>query len=202
MAAADTPPDFVREEFPEGAAEWDDPFSRRRFLKLMGASLSLAGLCGCLRQPEAKIVPYVSQPETVVPGVPQYYASTMVFNGYGRGVVVESHEGRPTKIEGNPKHPASRGAADVFMQASILELSDPDRSQNVMRLGQASTWGTFHGFLQQEINKLRQAGGDFSRLRILTQTITSPTLNSQLQAILKTYPGHSGTILSRSIPIA
>ncbi len=197
MAESEEAPEFVRQEFPEGAAEWNDPFSRRHFLKLMGASLSLAGLCGCVREPEAKIVPYVVPPETMVPGIAQYFASTFTFCGFGRGVVVESHEGRPTKIEGNPKHPASRGAADIFMQASILDLYDPDRAQSVTRLGQVSTWGTFQAFLRQQIGKLKQeataasggAGGGFSKLRILTEGITSPTLHDQIQAVLKLYPG-------------
>src|SRR4051794_17577848 len=95
--------------------------SRRNFVKLLGASIALAGLDGCTRMPASNILPYVNQPE-LTPGVPQYYATSMVFEGYATGLLVESHEGLPSKIEGNPDHPASLGAAGVHEQASILQL--------------------------------------------------------------------------------
>ena len=102
----------------------NNDWSRRNFLTLMGASLALAGLAGC-RRPEQKIVPYVKPPEEITPGIPQYYATTMPFGTSSYGLVVESHEGRPTKIEGNPKHPSSLGASNAWIQASILGLYDP-----------------------------------------------------------------------------
>src|SRR5919197_6710763 len=109
-----------------------DPLARRSFLKLLGASIALAGLDGCSRVPPTNILPYVDQPE-LTPGVPVYYATAMVLDGYATGLLVESHEGRPTKIEGNPDHPASLGAAGVFEQASVLQLYDPHRAKRVRR---------------------------------------------------------------------
>src|SRR5438128_8408434 len=117
---------------------------RREFLKLMRASLALAGLSGCsVRQPVEKIVPYVRQPEEVVLGKALFYATAMTLGGYAIGLLVESHEGRPTKIEGNPDHPASLGATDVFAQASVLGLYDPDRSQTPLHLGEIRGWSDF-----------------------------------------------------------
>src|SRR5688572_28917427 len=135
--------EMLHREFPAAASEFTDEVSRRRFLKLMGASIALAGVAGCTYKPEEKIVPYVNQPEQVVPGRPLYFATVQTRNGYARGVLVESHEGRPTKIEGNPQHPASLGSSDVHMQASLLDLYDPDRSQTVTRAGREATWSDF-----------------------------------------------------------
>jgi molybdopterin-containing oxidoreductase family iron-sulfur binding subunit len=109
---------FLKQEFPQQAAGWFDGVSRRDFLKLMGASLALAGLNACRATPlDEKIVPYVNQPEEIVPGRPLFFATAFPMRGVGAGVLVESHEGRPTKIEGNPNHPASLGATDAFAQA-------------------------------------------------------------------------------------
>ena len=107
--------------FPEQASEWNDPKGRRQFLKLMSASLALAGVGACTKQPPEKIIPYVRQPEDIVPGRPLFFATAIPFGGIAQPVLVESHKGRPTKIEGNPEHPASLGATDVFTQAAILE---------------------------------------------------------------------------------
>lgn len=111
--------EFLHREFPHGASEWTDPVGRRAFLRLMGASLALAGLGACTRQPAEKILPYVRAPEQVVPGKPLFFATAMTLGGIASGVLAESHMGRPTKIEGNPGHPASLGATDLFAQASI-----------------------------------------------------------------------------------
>src|SRR5262245_1593317 len=125
--------EMLEREFPDAASEWDDSTSRRTFLKVMGASLALGGMGvgGCVKPTTEKIVPYVRQPEELIPGKPLYFATAFTLNGYARGIVVESHEGRPTKIEGNEKHPASLGAADAITQAHILNLYDPDRAQVV-----------------------------------------------------------------------
>jgi molybdopterin-containing oxidoreductase family iron-sulfur binding subunit len=184
-------PEFVeslQREFPRQAGEWTDPAGRRNFLKLMAASLGLAGLGlgGCLRQPEEKIVPYVRQPEEVIPGRPLYFATCTTLGGYATGVLVESHEGRPTKVEGNPDHPASLGATDAFAQAAILSLYDPDRSQTVMRGGRISTWGEFLTALTAEMVAVRDVRG--RGLAILTETVTSPTLADQLQSLLEELP--------------
>src|SRR5437773_11043216 len=137
---ADSPvfEEFVRREFPQQAEEWDDPIERRTFLKLMGASLALAGLSGCVIQPPEKIVPYVKQPEEEIPGRGLWFATAFSLGGVATPLLVRSNEGRPTKVEGNPDHPNNRRgdpndkgstATDIFAQASILTVYDPDRSQ-------------------------------------------------------------------------
>src|SRR5881394_2365804 len=130
---AETPEfqEMMHREFPAGASEWWDGVSRRSFLKLAAASLALAGLTACTKQPPHQILPYVRQPEGLVPGEPLFYATAMPFAGSAHGVLVKSHEGRPVKIEGNPDHPTTLGASDIWMQAAILDLYDPDRSQGV-----------------------------------------------------------------------
>src|SRR5215831_18101617 len=131
--------ELLEREFPRQHSEWIDPVSRRNFLKLAGASMALAGLAGCTKQPVEQILPYVRQPEELVPGRPMFYATAMPFAGYGIPVLVESHEFRPTKIEGNPQHPGSMGSTDIFAQGSILNLYDPDRSNTVTHMGEART---------------------------------------------------------------
>ncbi len=176
----------LHREFPKGASEWVDSVSRRGFLKVMGASMALAGMTGCVRLPLEPIVPYVRQPEDVIPGRPQFYATAMTLGGYGSPLLVESHLGRPTKIEGNDKHPASLGGTDIFAQAHILGLYDPDRSQSVVSMGDQQSWQAFltalHGPLTAQ--KALQGAG----VRILTPTISSPTLADQLRGFLKIYP--------------
>jgi MoCo/4Fe-4S cofactor protein with predicted Tat translocation signal len=159
LAATDEFEELLRREFPRQAGGWMGPISRRKFLKLMGASLALAGLSGCGSQPAEKIVPYVEAPEEIVPGKPLFYASALQTGGFARGVLVESHMGRPTKIEGNPRHPASLGATDVFAQASVLTLYDPDRSQAVSNAGRISSWEAFVAALTAQMQQQRAAGG-------------------------------------------
>src|SRR5687767_15778577 len=166
--------DFLHREFPQNASEWLDPVGRRNFLKLMGASLTLAGVSACTRQPDEAIVPYVRQPEELVPGKPLFYATAMPFAGAGMGLLVESHEGRPTKIEGNPDHPTSRGATDLFAQAAILNLYDPDRSQTLTHLGEIRTFDAFVAALKEVVTA--QQGSRGVGMRILSETVTSPTL--------------------------
>jgi molybdopterin-containing oxidoreductase family iron-sulfur binding subunit len=187
-ALSETPEfkDFLHREFPQNASEWLDPVGRRGFLKLMGASLALAGVSACTRQPDEELVPYVRQPEELVPGKPLFYATAMTMNGAGMGLLVESHEGRPTKIEGNPDHPSSRGATDLFAQASILGLYDPDRSQTLNNLGQIRPFEAFTAAMQPIMAAQKEKGG--AGLRILTETIASPTLASQLTTLLADYP--------------
>ncbi|HZN03375.1 MAG TPA: TAT-variant-translocated molybdopterin oxidoreductase, partial [Candidatus Polarisedimenticolia bacterium] len=131
--------EVLHREFPEGASEPPDGMSRRDILTLLGASVSLAGLAAC-RRPVHHIVPFVEPPEQVIPGVPRYYATTMPFGRSAVGLVVESHEGHPTKIEGNPRHPGSQGSSSVRAQAAILNLYDPDRGQHLLQGGQRKTW--------------------------------------------------------------
>jgi MoCo/4Fe-4S cofactor protein with predicted Tat translocation signal len=181
LSRSDDFDEFFAQEFPQQAVALDHGLHRRDFVKLMGASVALAGLTACNR-PAEKIIPYVKQPEDLIPGKPIFFASAMPLSGFGSGVLVESHMGRPTKIEGNPDHPSSLGATDAFMQASILGLYDPDRSQVVRHLGEISTWSEFIGALQAP---LKNPGA----LRLLTQTISSPTLGAQIQQLLAQYPG-------------
>ncbi len=181
--------EFLHREFPQGASEWLDPFGRRTFLKLMGASLALAGLAGCSTSAaptDKKIVPYVKPPEELVPGIPLYYATAMPLGGYATGLLAKSVEGRPIKVEGNPKHPASLGAADAFAQTSVLTLYDPDRSQAVNQGGLISSWGAFQDAMATALQN--QSNSQGAGLRLLTETVTSPTLASQIKALLGTYP--------------
>jgi molybdopterin-containing oxidoreductase family iron-sulfur binding subunit len=181
---------LVSRELPRHAAAWMDAMDRREFLKLMGASMALAGLSGCLSSapapPDEKIVPYVDQPEAIVPGKPLYFATAIPLQGFGRGVLVESHMGRPTKVEGNPQHPASLGASDAITQASLLGLYDPDRSHVISNAGRISTWDGFFSALNAELEAQRLSQG--AGLRILTETVTSPTLAQQLKQLLVKFP--------------
>src|SRR5438045_5016599 len=173
-------------EFPSQVDAITDPVARRTFLKLMGASLALAGVTACTRQPAETIVPYVRQPEELIPGKPLFYASAMTLGGVAAGLLVESHEGRPTKIEGNPEHPGSLGATDVFAQAAILGLYDPDRSQTLTNIGEIRPWSAFLGAINAALTAQRPLKG--AGLRILTESISSPTLAAQIRELLSRFP--------------
>ena len=185
---ADTPEfaDRLGREFPRYASEWDAGVSRRRFLELSGASLALAGLTACVKQPREGLVPYVKQPEEVIPGRPLFFATASTLSGYATGILVESHTGRPTKVEGNPEHPASLGATDLFAQASILSLYDPDRSQTITKLGQIRTWPAFVEELQTRVKTHRAIFGE--GFRLLTPTVTSPALAAKIRELLALLP--------------
>ena len=202
---ADTPVfrEFVAREFPQQAEGWNDPFERRTFLKLMGASLALAGLSGCVFQPPEKIVPYVKQPEDQIPGKALFFATAVPLFGAATPVLVRSNEGRPTKIEGNPDHPNNRpvdfpaedpyrdqrgsSATDIFSQASILSLYDPDRSQTLTFREDIRTWTAFVGEMRSALDEQRAKQG--AGIRFLTETITSPTLGAQMRELLTAFPG-------------
>jgi molybdopterin-containing oxidoreductase family iron-sulfur binding subunit len=178
---------YLEAEFPEQAQEMTDEVSRRRFITLMSASLALAGVTSaCTRQPRETIVPYVQPPEQFVPGRPIFYATAMPLAGYGIGLLAENHMGRPTKLEGNPDHPASLGATDVFAQASILSLYDPDRSQTITHLGEIRPWADFLAAMRALSDNQAKTKG--AGLRILTGTVTSPTLAAQIQTLLQKFP--------------
>ena len=201
--------EYLHREFPAQASEWNDPKGRREFLKLMSASLALAGVGACTRQPQEQIIPYVRQPENVVPGRPLFFASSVVHGGYARPVLVESHMGRPTKIEGNPEHPASLGATDIFSQAEILSLYDPDRAKIVTERAQVRSWGNFLTAAQQGLAQQKAKAG--AGLRFLTGPITSPSLANLMASILRENPqarwhqfdptGAQGTIGANSKPV-
>ncbi len=143
-------------------------------------------MTGCVRLPLEPIVPYVRQPEGVIPGRPMYYATASTLGGYASPVLVESHLGRPTKVEGNDLHPASLGGTDIFAQASLLGLYDPDRSQTVMSMGDVRSWQAFLGAIRGPLSAQKPLQG--AGIRILTPTISSPTLADQLRNFLKIYP--------------
>ena len=176
---------YLQREFPENASEWSDPAGRRQFLKLMGASLALAGVTGCTRQPAEHIVPYVMPPEGYVPGKTQLFATAMPRDGYAEPVLAVSHHGRPIKIEPNPEHPAG-GGTSRFAQASILGLYDPDRSQSLTYRGEIRSFTDYQAAMAGALVAQQAVAG--AGLRILTGTITSPTLASQIEAILNIYP--------------
>jgi MoCo/4Fe-4S cofactor protein with predicted Tat translocation signal len=186
LAASPAFLDYLHREFPEQASVFQDPGGRREFLTLMGASLALAGLTACTKQPEERILPYVRQPEGLVPGRPLFFATAYATDGYARGILVESHEGRPTKIEGNPDHPTSLGATDVFGQAHVLGLYDPDRSKAVLQLGQERSWADFRGALAGALAPLKTKRG--AGLRFLSGRTTSPTLAAHRAAIQAALP--------------
>lgn len=177
---------FLENEFPRQAAGFRSDVDRRQFLKLMGASLALAGLNACTKQPVEKVVPYVRQPEQIVPGQPLFFATAIPLSGIASAVLVESHMGRPTKVEGNPEHPASLGASDPFAQAAVLTLYDPDRSQVISNVGEIRPWSAFVAQLRTALEGQREQRG--AGLRILTETVTSPTLAWQLRNLLTDFP--------------
>ncbi len=168
---------------PEEAAPGLD---RRQFLQTLSASLALSGLGACSRPPQGQLVPYVHAPAGQVDGLPRFFASTLTREGYAHGVLVESHMGRPTKIEGNPHHPASLGGTDIFDQACVLELWDPDRSQSVVHRGEISTWDAFGVELAGLAARCAANAGE--GLRVLSGTVTSPTLIAQLESLQQGYP--------------
>ncbi len=164
----------IRREFPRQAQLLGD-LNRRDFLKVLGAGLALAGLTSCAPADGNKVLPYVNPPMDMIPDVPIYYASTMVQDGVGKAVLIETNMGRPVKVEGNPLHPESLGATDVFMQASLLELYDPDRAKEIKFKGTGKTWDDFTAALPG------LSGGN---LRILSGPVTSPSLIDFMQALL------------------
>jgi molybdopterin-containing oxidoreductase family iron-sulfur binding subunit len=178
----------LHREFPENATEWNDPVGRRRFMRLMGASLALAGLTACTKQPPEYFAPYAKQPEEITLGRPLYFATAMPFAGSAIGLLAESHEGRPTKLEGNKDHPASLGATDMFAQASVLDLYDPDRSQTISYIEDTMTWGDFLNAVRPAVTQQRAPEIGGAGLRILSEVVTSPTLTYQIKSLLAELP--------------
>ncbi len=170
--------EIVRHEFPR-QAQFLGEMSRRDFLKVLGASLALGGLTACIPQGQEKILPYSNAPEDLVPGKPMFFASVMPADGFGHGVLVRSETGRPIKVDGNPRHPVSQGTSNMFMQASILDLYDPDRAQKPTKQGAVKTWQDF-------ATELSAQNGP--NLRILTGTVTSPSLADEIKAVLAKFP--------------
>ena len=178
--------EFVKREYPVHSENWDE-VSRRTFVKLMGGTLALAGLSGCVIQPPEKIVPYVNPEPDMLPGKPLYFATAMTLGGVATGLLAKSFDGRPVKLEGNPEHPGSVGATDIFAQASLLDMYDPDRSQEVSFRGSPKTWQNFMTTFRSAIEENRVDGG--AGIRFLTPTVTSPTLIDQFKRISGELPG-------------
>ncbi|MDX2127736.1 MAG: TAT-variant-translocated molybdopterin oxidoreductase [Chloroherpetonaceae bacterium] len=184
---ADTPEfkEYLASEFPDGISDLKDPISRRKFLSIMGASIALAGLASC-RRPVEKIVPYVKPPEEITPGIAQQYATVMPFGLTAYGLLVTSHEGRPTKIEGNKYHPSSLGGTNFFMQAEILSLYDPDRSQKILKNGNESSWAEFSDYWSNQSISFRSTQGE--GLILVAMPFSSPTMARLLSEFKSIYP--------------
>ena len=174
----------VEREFPGSAQEWVDPVSRRGFMKLMGASMALAGLAGCTKQPDEPIYPYVKQPEDLVLGKPNYFATAHPFVTGAVPLLVKSDEFRPIKVDGNPEHAYNHGSSDPFSQGTLLDMYDPDRSQHVMYRGENREWAEFAQALQQKVASTKDGTGIY----ILSATIASPTLARQWKAAQAAWP--------------
>jgi len=174
----------VEREFPSSAQEWVDPVSRRGFMKLMGASMALAGLAGCTKQPDEPIYPYVKAPEDLILGKPMYFASAHPFVTGAVPLLVKSDQFRPIKVDGNPEHPYNHGSSDVFSQGSLLELYDPDRSQHATYRGEPREFAEFADTLRLKA----AASKDGTGIYFLSATITSPTLARQWKAVQAAYP--------------
>lgn len=185
LSKSDAFTDAARDEFMAGASD-ASTLDRREFLRLMSASLALAGMQACQQKAAEKIVPYVKEPERIVPGKPLYFATSMTLGGYATGFLATSFMGRPTKLDGNTLHPASQGASDSLMQAAILNLYDPDRSQGVMHMGRVSTWEAFAGAMRGYLEAHAAAAG--AGLRVLSEAISSPTLLDLRARFLKKFP--------------
>ncbi len=162
------------------------PTARREFLKLMGASFALAGLTGCEKSPFVAALPYVDQPEDASPGVPRYYATAVTLDGYAQPVVATTWSGRPTKLDGNPGHPVAQGRSDIFMQAAVLQLYDPDRAQGPTRRNEPVRWVDAGSAIMTLRGEWARSKGE--GLRLLIGPTTSPTLLRQIEALLTQFP--------------
>jgi molybdopterin-containing oxidoreductase family iron-sulfur binding subunit len=174
----------VEREFPSAAQEWVDPVSRRGFLKLMSASLALAGLAGCTKQPDEPIYPYIKAPEDLILGKPMYFATAHPFSTGAVPLLVKSDEFRPIKIDGNPEHAYNQGGSDPYSQGSLLDLYDPDRSQHVTYRGESREWGEFAEALRDKVASTKDGAGIY----FLSATITSPTLARQWKEVQAAWP--------------
>jgi MoCo/4Fe-4S cofactor protein with predicted Tat translocation signal len=175
------------QEFPGLAESLGRPADRRRVLKLMAAAFAMGGLTGCdLGSPAGQLIPAVRQPPNIIPGIPNFYATAHVLDGYAAGIVVEHQMGRPIKVEGNARHPASLGATDALAQAQLLDFYDPDRAGAILMNNLPSDRQSLLTALT--VLRARVAQNHGEGLRVLTGTVTSPTFAAQLDALVATYP--------------
>src|SRR4051812_42291460 len=163
-----------------------DGIARRSLLKAMAASLALAGLSGCDWRPDDDALPYVNTPGNVQPGKAKWYASAVTLNGIAQPILGKTYTGRPVKLEGNPDHPLTRGAGDVFLQAALLGLYDPERSRAPRHLGRPASWNAFDAAMEAQARTLDQTQGE--GFRLLTGAVTSPTLARQIGALMARWP--------------
>ncbi len=181
------------EEYQHGAKEEarfnpfnNDFLSRREFMEWTSGMVAVLGATACTRMPTQKVIPYTKQPERLIPGKPLFFATSMVLGGKAIGLLVESHMGRPTKVEGNPDHPSSVGTSDIFSQASVLSLYDPDRSQSLVSETNLAFWSAFVAKISGFAKALEAKKGQ--GFRVLTESVVSPTLAAQIQDYLKRFP--------------
>jgi MoCo/4Fe-4S cofactor protein with predicted Tat translocation signal len=183
-------PSFVAraaQEFPGLAEALASPADRRRVLKLMAAAFAMGGLGGCdAGAPGGTLIPAVRIPPNIIPGLPNFYSTAHVLDGYANGVVVKHQMGRPIKVEGNPQHPASLGATDAIAQAQVLDFYDPDRAWAIIAHGLPAD--RQHMLTALTAERARIAENKGAGFRVLTGTITSPTLAAQIDALLTRYP--------------
>ncbi|RAP26595.1 hypothetical protein DID78_06710 [Candidatus Marinamargulisbacteria bacterium SCGC AG-343-D04] len=178
---------FKSREFQEGATELIDPVSRRSFLKYLGGTAALAGLTGCsIRKPYYKIKPYSKKVEHVVPGKPIYFASSMQINNDVSGILIETHEGRPTKIEGNPAYPDASGSSTVLQQASVLNLYDPDRLQGPLKATKDVSIQEFEDWMLEKRRFFKENKGE--GLAVLVENNLSPAFHQELKKVQAKYP--------------
>jgi molybdopterin-containing oxidoreductase family iron-sulfur binding subunit len=174
-------------EFPQAAALRPGDLTRREFVTLLGASVALAGLGACVREPAEKILPYVHGSAGTVPGVPRHFATSMTLDGYATGLLVTSRDGRPTKIEGNPDHPASVGAAGIHEQGSLLQLYDPHRAREVRAGRRLSSWRALAAAFSPTALSSR-VGSRGAGLRLLLEPTSSPLMGAMLDRVRALYP--------------
>lgn len=174
---------LIDAEYP--AAQQFSPTARREFLKLMGASFALAGLGGCEKSSFVAALPYVDQPEGETIGLPRYYATAVLLDGLAQPVIATTYAGRPTKLDGNPDHPVTRGRSDVFMQCAVLQLYDPDRAATPTRHGEPVSWAEVESAIGTMREGWRTDQGE--GVRLLLGPATSPTLLRQIDAFLKQF---------------
>jgi molybdopterin-containing oxidoreductase family iron-sulfur binding subunit len=193
---------FIEAEYP--TIQEFTKTARRQFLKLMGASFALAGLTGCEKSSFVAALPYVDQPESETIGLPRYYATAVLLDGYAQPVIATTHAGRPTKLDGNPDHPVTQGRSDAFMQSAVLQLYDPDRAAAPSRHGEPVSWADVESAvgIMREGWRADQGAG----LRLLLGPTTSPTLLRQIDAFLKQFPNarvhaHTATGLDARLQI-
>ena len=179
----------LENEFPQSQLGESGSVSRRRFMQLMGASMALASGAGC-RWEKENILPFTRRPAGMIAGIARHFATSMEVGGHAAGLLVTSHEGRPTKIEGNPQHPVSLGATDAFAQASVLEMYDPDRSYGIVRVEQgqesSQSWEEFLAYFKPVLQQERKTAG--RTMRVLSEASASPTRERWRQRFATLYP--------------